>query len=103
SVVDVTRQEHALAVVDHVANWVVLVPAIATEVHRVEALLRIAGEELLPVDGDGAAARGLEGGVGMPRTREELMQLEGEEAADVAVFGTAAVDLGHAGNQEQVT
>jgi hypothetical protein len=56
------------------------VAALAAEVHRVEALVGIAGQELLPLDGDAPLARRLERRVGVARARDELVELEGEEA-----------------------
>ena len=69
------------------AHRMVLVPALAAEVHRVEPLLGLPGKELLPVDGDRAAAWCARASRTRGRARDELVQLEREEAARAAPCG----------------
>jgi len=82
SIVDVTRQDRPFAVVtSNHTDGVILVPTFATKMHRVQALLWSGGKELLAIDSDLALACRFKRGIGMSSARDELMQLEGEEAA----------------------
>src|SRR5690606_38292183 len=92
-IVDATRKCLPRSVLIDEANGMVLVPALAAEVHRIEALLRLVREELLPVDRDCALTGGLERGEGVPRAGDELMQLEREEAARVRLLVVGAILL----------
>ena len=79
-VVDVPREDTKFPVLPSQPHGVVLVPALATEVHRVEALVRMARQELLTIDGHLAGAGRLDRRVGVPGARDELVELEREEA-----------------------
>ena len=66
-VVDVAGEKHRTFRPVHPPHRVVLVAACAAEVHGVEALVRLAGEELLTIDRHAAFAWGLDRGVRMSR------------------------------------
>jgi hypothetical protein len=83
-VVNVARQSHLEAILIDQANWMVFVPALPTEVHAVEALLGLAGQELLPLNCNDAVPWLLERGVRVAGTGNELVQLEREEPSFVS-------------------
>src|SRR5581483_421865 len=58
--------------------------------------------ELLPIDGDAALARRFKGAVRMLGAREELVKLEGEEAAGARVRSPRARLLGRARHEQKV-
>ena len=75
----------------------VLVAALAAEVHRVEALLWVAGQELLSLDGHVRVAGRLERRERVAGAGDELVQLEGEEArASWLARRPRALGFGHA-------
>ena len=78
-------------------NRVVLVPAVATEVDWVKALVGVPRQELLPVHGNGALSRGLQRGVGVAGAGDKLVQLEREEAPLAVVRAPGPFPLGHTG------
>ena len=102
-VVDVTRQERHGPVLPHQAHRVVLVPAFATEVHGVEALVRVLGQELLAIDGHSSGAGRFDRGVGVSRARDELVQLEREEAVLACTSVGSPYALGNARYQQKVS
>lgn len=79
-VVDVTPEEEGRALLLHQSHRVVLVAALAAEVHRIQALVRVARKELLPTDRDLARPWRLDRCVDVTRSGDELVELEGEEA-----------------------
>ncbi len=84
------------------ADGVVLVSAIATEMDWVQALVGVLRQELLPVHGDGALPRGLQRGVGVADTGDELVQLERKETPPAVVRAPGTITLGHTGQKEEV-
>jgi hypothetical protein len=60
------------------------VAAIPAEVEGEEPLFGVRGKKLLALDSDSAPPRLFKGREGMTRARDELMQLEPEEAARTA-------------------
>ena len=99
-IVDVSREERALAPFALQTDRVVLVPALAAEVNGVEPLLRIGRKKLLALDGDGASRRRLEGGEGVAGARDELVELEDEEALRARVCDAGALRLRHVRDEE---
>ena len=78
--VDVPREKNRCPVLPRQPHRVILVPALATEVHGVEALVRMARQKLLTIDGHLASAGRLDRRVSVPGARDELVELEREEA-----------------------
>ena len=79
-VVDVAREEDGTPFLLHQPHRVVLVATLATEVHGVQALVRVAGEKLLAIDRHFACARRLDRRIAVAGARDELVELEREEA-----------------------
>ena len=86
----------------HEADWVVLVTAFTAEVDRVEPSVASSRKELLAVHRDGPGGRRLDGGVGVARTGNELVELEGEEGPRTGARAGPALLLGPVGLQEEV-
>ena len=101
-VVDVAREEDRLSLLLHQPNRVILVAALAAKVHGVEALVRVAGEELLAIDRHRPRTRRLECRVGVAGAGDELVELEREEASLVRVRVRGPFLLGNARHQEEV-
>ena len=80
----------------------VLLAALAAEVHGVEALVRVARKKLLTFDRDRALPGVLERREGVAGAGDELVQLEGEEAARVRAWLASALYLRNAREQQQV-
>jgi hypothetical protein len=80
----------------------VFVPTLSTEVRAVEALLRLAGQKLLPLDCDDAVPWLLERGVRVAGTGNELVQLEREESSFVSSRCTTPSRLRHTRDEQKV-
>ena len=102
-VVDFAREEDRLPLLPHQPDRVILVAALATEVHGVESLVRVVGEELLTVHRHLACARKLDGRIGVAGARDELVKLEREEAPLARVRIRDSVPLGNARHQKEVS
>ena len=102
-VVDVAREEDRLPLLLHQPNRVILVTALATEVHGVQSLVRVVGEELLTVHRHLACARKLDGRIGVAGARDELVKLEREEAPLARIRVRGSVPLGNARHQKEVS
>src|SRR3569623_2010149 len=79
----------------------VLVSALSSEVNRVEALVRITREVLLPLDRYYPLTRRFQRSERVARTRDELVQLERKKAASTEGLVAGAIALGKAGDEEQ--
>ena len=102
-IVDVTREEDRTLLLLHQPHRVILVATLATEVHGVEALVRVAGEELLTIDRHVAYARRLDRRVGVAGARDELVEFEREETPLACVGVRGPYPLSDARHQKEVS
>ena len=102
-VVDVAREEDGTPFLLHQPHRVILVAALTTEVHGVQALVRVAGEKLLAIDRHCARARRLDRRIGVAGARDELVELEGEEARLARAGVRRADPLGDARCEKKVS
>ena len=102
-VVDVAREEDGPPFLLRQPHRVVLVAALAAEVHGVQALVRMAGKKLLAVDRHRARARRLDRRIGVAGARDELVELEGEEARLACAGVRGPFPLGDARREKKVS
>ena len=102
-VVDVAREEDGAPFLLHQPHRVVLVAALTAEVHGVQALVGVAGEKLLAIDRHRARARRLDRRIGVAGARDELVELEREEARLARAGVRRADPLGDARREKKVS
>ena len=102
-VVDVAREEDGAPFPLHQPHRVVLVAALATEVQGVQALVRVAGKKPLAVDRHRARTLRLDRRIGVAGARDELVELEREEALLACAFFAGAFPLRNARREQNVS
>ena len=102
-VVDVAREEGGAPVLVHQPHRVVLVAALAAEVQGVQALVRVAGKEPLAVDRHLAHTGRLDRRIGVAGTRDELVELEREEALLARAGVRRPFPLGDARREKKIS